>query len=84
MFRTGPFHLGNRNTSLNQCSFRLVFLDRATSTWKTAGGNPLDRPLHYLKAADGNDLVIVDRSQANPGVHLLWVQPDQFLTPPSN
>jgi len=57
------------------CSSQLMLLDRDTSTWKAADNNPIDR-FHHLLAADGNDLVLWDRSQSNTGgVQLQWVLP---------
>ena len=61
---------------LNQCSYRLELLDRTTSTWKAAADNPIN-PSRYLLGADGNDVVLWDRSQLG-GVHLLWVQPSEL------
>jgi hypothetical protein len=49
--------------ALYHCSDQLVLLDRDSSTWKAVSDNPLDR-FHLLLAADGNDLVVWDRSQS--------------------
>jgi hypothetical protein len=60
-----------------QCSYRLESLDRVTSTWEPVDHNPVDR-FRYVVGADGNDVVLWDRSPAPAsGVHLLWVQPGQ-------
>jgi hypothetical protein len=61
----------------HQCSETLVLLDRTTSTWKATGNNPINHSAS-LMGADGNEVVLWDRSQANSsGIHLLWFQPGQ-------
>ncbi len=61
--------------SLYHCAYQLALLDRDSSTWKAAATNPID-PLHQLLAADGDDLVLWDRSPSNTaGVKLQWVLP---------
>jgi hypothetical protein len=61
----------------NHCTNRLESLDRATSTWKPVDHNPVDGS-HFLVGADGNDVILWDRSRASAGrVHLLWVGPGQ-------
>jgi hypothetical protein len=61
----------------HQCSETLVLLDRNTSTWKAVDDNPINH-FRNLIGADGNEVVLWDRSQANSsGVHLLWFQPGQ-------
>lgn len=63
----------NTCPALYHCSDRLVLLDRDTSAWKAVADNPVDGS-HLLLAADGNDLVVWDRSQSNTGgVQLQWV-----------
>jgi len=62
--------------ALHQCSYQLVSLDRNTTTWKAAESSPIDAS-HHLLAADGNALVLQDRSRPDPGVRVLRVQPSQ-------
>jgi hypothetical protein len=64
--------------ALHRCSYQLVSLDRNTTTWKATDGSPVNSSLHLL-AADGNDLILQDRSWSSPGgIHVLRVQ----LNPP--
>ena len=52
--------------TLRRCSYRLALLDRATSTLQTVDGVGLGR-FFYLLGADGNNLVIWDRTPIGRG-----------------
>jgi hypothetical protein len=57
-----------------QCSYRLEFLDRATSSWVPTNENPLDR-FRVPLGADKDKIVVWERSPDSTGVRLLWVTP---------